>query len=589
MKTKVPSTWSTHIILVAVNHNPILLRWLPILFWLLAIVLGSIHTWAAMTSHSMNEDGISYLDIGDAYIRGDWYIALNSVWSPMYSWILGLVMYIVKPSMHWEFPVVHLVNFALYLVALICFAIFWKQLRQWQQERALENDLILPEWAWLSIGYLLFIWSSLSLIQIWSVTPDMLMAIFVYLAATLVVRIRRGAIAWSSFALLGIVLGLGYLAKAFMFPMGFVFLGMALLTAGNLRRSIPLALVALGIFLLLSSPFIVLISQAKGRFTFSDAGKLTYVRHINHVPYPHWQGETSGNGTPIHPSRKIFNNPPIYEFGSPVGGTYPISYDPSYWYEGVTARFDWQNQAESLIANGLVYLDIFFRQQGVLLISVLILYLMGPRLSLRRMNIVRSWGLSLVALAAFGLYGMVLVAERYIGVFFVLFWADLLAGVSLSPTQIHKRLVAVVSALIVVFMLANLLIFNLQGFVDLAGKANPTSTTHQQAGPPSWPGEVAQTLHQLGVQPGDKVAVIGYAFTSSFWARLARVKIVAEMFDWEAEPFWLGDAETQDRVLGAFADAGAKAIVAENVPGYASLNDWHQVGNSNYYIYILAQ
>jgi hypothetical protein len=58
---------------------------------LLAILLGVVHAWAAISSHSMNADGIAYLDIGDAYLRGDWANAINPVWSPLYSWILGLV------------------------------------------------------------------------------------------------------------------------------------------------------------------------------------------------------------------------------------------------------------------------------------------------------------------------------------------------------------------------------------------------------------------------------------------------------------------------------------------------------------------
>jgi len=99
-------------------------RWLPVALRLLAITLGALHTWAAVVSYSMSEDGISYLDIGDAYLRGDWTTAVNSVWSPMYSWILGLIMRLARPSMRWEFPVVQLTNLAIYLVALICFGSF---------------------------------------------------------------------------------------------------------------------------------------------------------------------------------------------------------------------------------------------------------------------------------------------------------------------------------------------------------------------------------------------------------------------------------------------------------------------------------
>ena len=34
----------------------------------------------------MISDGVSYLDIGDAYFRGDWKAAVNAYWSPVYSW-----------------------------------------------------------------------------------------------------------------------------------------------------------------------------------------------------------------------------------------------------------------------------------------------------------------------------------------------------------------------------------------------------------------------------------------------------------------------------------------------------------------------
>ena len=51
----------------------------------------------------------------------------------------------------------------------------------------------------------------------------------------------------------------------------------------------------------------------------------------------------------MHPTRKVFDRPAIYEFGSdPVGGTYPIWYDPSYWHEGETPHFDLRGQLRVL-------------------------------------------------------------------------------------------------------------------------------------------------------------------------------------------------------------------------------------------------
>jgi hypothetical protein len=566
-------------------------RWLRAVFQSLAIALGALHTWAAIASYSMSEDGISYLDMGDAYLRGDWGMAVNSVWSPLYSWALGLAMRVFEPPMRWEFALVQVVNLAIYLGALLCFGFFWRQLGHYRQvqrsEVTGERHIGLPEWAWIAFGYSLFVWSSLSLIKVWVVTPDMLMACFVYLAAGLVLRIRLGHAGWPTFAVLGMVLGLAYLAKAAMFPLSFVFLAASLFAARNWRRASAGVAVAFVVFIVLSLPFVASISTAKGRLTFGDAGTLTYVRYVNGVPYPHWQGETPGSGTPQHPSRRIWDDPPIYEFGTPIWGTYPISYDPSYWYEGVQPHVDVAQQLSLLLTSALFYFDLFLRQQGAVVVAVLMLYFLGQRRRLKAIDLIGGWVLVLVALAAFGIYALVYVEGRYIGVFVVLLWADLVANLRLPEAQPFRKLAAGFGAIMALFLLLNIVAFNLEGFADLNSKRSTAQRTSEQAGPPSWPGEVAQELHELGIQQGDKVGVIGYGF-DSFWARLARVRIVAEMFGWEADPFWLGDPALQSEVVEAFASTGAEAIIAEKVPDYASLAGWHRVGNSNYYILALS-
>jgi hypothetical protein len=92
----------------------------------------------------------------------------------------------------------------------------------------------------------------------------------------------------------------------------------------------------------------------------------------------------------------------------------------------------------------------------------------------------------------------------------------------------------------------------------------------------------------LGINPSDKVGVIGYAY-DSFWARHARVKIAAEMLNADAEKLWRGNDNMQQSVLRSFADAGIDAVVAEYVPQYADVSTWHRVGNSNFYIYVFTK
>src|SRR5918993_3849900 len=175
------------------------LRKVQVFFRILAFGLGILHVYAAITSQSMNADGISYLDIGDAYFRADWVNAINPVWSPLYSWILGFANFVIRPSIQWEFPVVHLVNFIIYLLALSSFEFLWRGVRT---DETSNEYYAMPDSLWWTLGYLLFIWISLGLIEIWSVTPDMLMATFVFWAAGLIAHMRRGeASRWSFLSL----------------------------------------------------------------------------------------------------------------------------------------------------------------------------------------------------------------------------------------------------------------------------------------------------------------------------------------------------------------------------------------------------
>jgi hypothetical protein len=539
------------------------------------VFLAALHAWVAASRHSMNADGVAYLDIGDAWLRGEWHAAINPVWSPMYSWILGAVMRVTSPSMRWEFPVVHAVNLALYLFAFACFAWFWRELTRPPAETAAEDSRPLPRWFVDGAGYLLFVWTSLGLIEIWAVTPDMLMAGLTYLAAGLLWRVACGRSSIWTWASLGVVLGAGYLAKSALFPLALVFLATAGLSAR--RRRLTGTLLAAGLFAAVALPWVVAISLHSGGPTIGQAGKLTFVRHVNGVSYPHWQGGPPGSGVPEHPTRSVLERPPLYEFATPVPGTYPVGYDPSYWYAGARSQLQMKPLIAGLVRSTVFYQDLFLRQLGGVVVALLLLTVLGGGVSIP--GLARGWPLSLVALAAFGMYALVYVEGRYIGVFVVLFFAGWLVGIRLPRTTLAARLGAAAGALVIGLLVVQLLAFNLQGAAGLGGAGRPTKTLP----PPSWPGQVALELRQMGLEEGDHVGVVGYAF-DSFWARLARVRIVAEVPGWDADELWLGDAATQEMILEAFAGTGVRAVVAENVPRYARLGGWRQVGGTSYWI-----
>jgi len=557
------------------------------IFWLLAIVLGAIQALDSSHAMAMDPDGIVYLDIGDAYFRGDWNTAINGLWPPLYSWILGLALLVLKPSPRWEFFVVHLVNFVIYLFALGCFHFFLLELIRYHRHRTAgfpgEGSVTLPEWAWLVLGYTLFIWSSLTLITIQEDSPDMFVAALVYLASGILLRIRMNFANWLTFVLLGVVLGVGYLAKTFMFPLAFIFLGISLFSIGNLRKSVPRVLIALAVFLSVGSPFIVTLSMAKSRLTFGDSASLNYLFHVNGIPYVHWQGEPSGNGTPKHPTRKIYDVPAIYEFGTPIGGTYPPWHDPSYWNEGATPHFDLRGHIRTLVSSATTYFNIFFLSGGGLIVGCLILYFMSCRRRSCVKDIAECWNLLILAITALGLLSLVHVEPSHTGSFVALLWMGVFSGVRLPVSQESRRLVACVTiAMLTVMMITT-------GF-PIALQAG--STAHDLIrGRYPWPYEqwqVAEGLNRIGVQSGDKVAFMGYAFRNS-WARLARVRIVAEMPAAEVGSFWAADSLVKSQITKTFASTGAVAIVTKNVPSSVSTTDWQRIGNTDYYAYILSR
>ena len=337
---------------------------LKIIFWVVAILLGALQAGANRYNIS-SDDGISYLDIGDAYFRGEWNTAINAQWSPIYSWLLGLALYVFKPSPYWEFSVVKLVNFLIYLFAIVCFEFFLSELRLYYLQSSQDSpnkSFKISEWAWVVLGYTLFLWSSLEWLSLYSDTPDICTAALVYLASGIILRVQTRP-SWFNFIILGVILGFAYLSKTVMFPLAFVFLAVAMFSVGKLQRALPRAFVALLAFTIITSPFIVAISTKKGYLTYGDTGKLNYAFLIN-PGFPvlddhHWQGGPSDSGTPKHPTRMIFENPAVFEFATPIGGTYPPWYDPTYWYEGLTIKFNLVNQVKTAAKNFVFYYKRF--------------------------------------------------------------------------------------------------------------------------------------------------------------------------------------------------------------------------------------
>jgi hypothetical protein len=542
---------------------------------LLSLALGLVHAWVGR--YAMNPDGVPYLDLGDALVRRDWAHAVNAYWSPLYGWILGLTVGEIRPSPRWEFPLVHAVNFALFVVALLCFRFFLGALLRFSRERAAHPDagsegrVALPESALVILGYATFLWATLELVTIYEVSPDLSVLSGVCLVGGMLLHLRWNP-GWWNFAILGFLLGLGYWIKAVLFPLGIVALILAYLWQRSPQSWRHGVAVAVLVFLGVSAPLVLALSVEKGRPTFGDSGRLNYAWAVSpRTFWRNWQGEVPGSGRPVHPTRQLLQHPPVFEFDGPVPGTYPPWADPSHWNEGLRWHFSLREQVEVLATTMVSETRVLLRAQPGLVIAVVVLALLSGGAWFAGLR--QLWPLIAWPAAAFAVYLPVHVEDRFLGGFVLVLFLSLLAAAQLRPAD--QRSAGYVA--IAVFLTMAL------GTADVTVRYATHHFAIPGSGPISaWQDVVAaEQLQKMGLQPGDKVAVIGDG-TGAYWARLAKLRIVAEVMDANhgSTEFWRSSEEIRQKVYAAFSQTGAGLAVASCPP--SKENGWQPIAGTKY-------
>ncbi len=541
-----------------------------------SLVLGLVHAW--LGRYSMNVDGISYLDVGDSFFRRDWANAVNAWWSPLYPWTIGLVLGLAKPSPRWEFPLVHLVNFGVFAAAFFAFRFLLHELLAFGREQtsgATPNDRqVLPEWALVSLAYPIFWWIALESETVYAVSPDLAVMACFCLTAGMLMRLRQGDKLWR-FARFGLLLGIGYWTKTVLFPLGFVTLGTGYLW----RRSRPgwgrgMAVATLT-FLCVSTPLILLLTHQKGRFTYGDSGKVNYAWTMSpRTFWRNWQGEIPDSGTPTHPTRQLLRHPPLFEFDGPVAGTYPPWTDPSYWNEGLQWHFKLKPQMEALATTVPSEVRLLLRARPELVAAVIVLALLSGPLWLAGLR--ELWPFIALSVVGLGLYIPIVENDRYLGGSVLLLFLTLITAVRLRPV-VQKCSAYVAVAVLIVMGL---------GTADYTVRVAMNHMAIPGTGPKSaWRDVVAaEQLQRLGAQPGDKVAVIADG-PGAYWARLAKLRIVAEIMDANhgSREFWDAPEEVQQQVYDIFARAHAKLVVTLCPPFPSGAPaGWEQIAGTSY-------
>jgi len=533
--------------------------------WLaLAVLLGSLQAFAFR--YSMNPDGIAYLDMGDAYLRGDWATAIRSHWSPLYAWLLGAVLRLAQPSPDLEFPLVHLVNLGIYGLALGAFTFLMREI--------VTSHTALPAWAVVSVGFAAFVFCTMQYIPLGLVTPDLFVAALVFVICGVILRMRHQPKRRCS-ALLGALLGLGYLAKAPMLPLAVVFLAASALSLGGRAGRLLHLGVASVALAVVAGPFIVLLSVANGRPTVGDSAVLNYLWVIDGVPLVHWQGGPDGIGQPDHRSRQLLEVPPLFAFASPFPVTYAAWYAPEYWFQGATPVFVLDGQVRAILGGLEVYAGLASDLAVVLaLLAILVSMHAGPW----RVGVGPSLVLLAPAVVAFGIYGLVLVEGRYVAPFVVLLVLGLLTLVRARNSATAARISGLI-ALVLLFQIGSTL-------VDPA-RALLSQGLHGRLLAPDDQAQVALALRAADIRPGDAVASGNRGF-NAYWARLARVQIVAEVSGRESAALLDSDPAARSAAQQVLLAQPVRVVVARAWPAQTGDPGWIPIDATDYFYHVVS-
>jgi len=530
-------------------QKPLILA--PWLWGGLVAVVGVIDMWGSR--FNVNPDGISYIEMAQHAVAGGPDGFINGYWSPGYPILMAPILRLVGHDWVTAVPALHVVNLALFLLA------GWLLTRVL---RATSADAFRRFAA--PVGTAVYLAIAIKCIGLGLVTPDVAVMLVVLAAAACCLQLEHSLQPSRVAVALGATLATGYWLKGIMLPLGAMLLVLLWLLPPHTERARRKIGLAAAVFVVGCLPLVVMVSARVGRITMGEVGRLNYAWEVDGVvPFVGWVGDTTPRfGAPLHPPRVLQAEPQTLEFARPIRATYPLWFDPSYWYAGVDAKFDAAGQWRAL-RDGITDFRWLVELTAVVVIGMLTFWFATTR-GVRDPDRVRiPMVLALWSGGATMVYALVHIEPRYLAGF-------LLVAVIAIWNGLRRRVPRQRFGIVVTFAVVAMLVAVADNMLENTGGFPPGYLPDYLVD--------GEKLRAAGIARGDPVAMVGDAF-EAYSAFAIGSPIIAQVMD--SAGFWQLDAAGRSELQGRLSGAGVKAILANNVDASMVTEGWRILARSD--------
>jgi hypothetical protein len=563
-------------------------RWLA---WAEIVVLAVSALFAALvTRGDQSMDALSYFEFSEFIHIHNWAALVNGYWTPGYAFLLSFGRSIANAGIEREWPIARITNLFIFAFFVACAYFLVRTLTP-----AASNSPLAPADANVRLSRIsvwifalaMVIELSIGAYDVTRINPDILVGALFLLVAAYLVKLGQHPRLWY-YAAIGLLCGIGYLAKAVFFPLTLILIVCLCFFGAQRKKAISGAILTAVIFAAIGGPYILALSRSKGHFSYSDAGHLNYIWLVDGFPRPPLLPVESGAVDTQqlglkHPVRILRTDPFIASFDKPVAGLYPPWIDASYWLDGVKVPF----RPLNFFIRALVNVKNLFAIPGSFPFStgcLVALVFAGWQTTPWRDSIRRYWPAFLLSISTFAIYMAIEVDIRYVATAALLFFLLVLSTLRFSADSLAR--LSIPMLLLALFIGATLrhATTMLPDLVDAARRGALTSSLSRN---PSWLNpdvERANAFRDLNLAaPGSDIACLGTNDCDDYWMRLTNLRVISQAVYplGQIHRFWQLDPKVQQDILDQLASTGAKVAVSSSDLNAPLPEGWFRLANSN--------